>query len=174
MRLILGVSADGYLAREKKDRMDWLGPTDKAVFRILTGVGGQCGVSVKTAAFMPKTLPGRQMQMLSRQGDECMTLLEFSNLHPDGWLLGGPTLAKAALEMDLVTEVHLCRSSRKAFPEPMVAGAIGDFITPWLKAHQRFTGARTWWHFELETPIGDLKVERWKRWKSYEQQGAGE
>ncbi|AKQ75802.1 dihydrofolate reductase [Roseobacter phage RDJL Phi 2] len=174
MRLILGVSADGYLAREKNDRMDWLGPTDKQVFRILTGVGSVCGVSAKSAALMPKTLPGRQMQIISRSGDDCMTLVEFANRHQDGWLLGGPTLAMAALEMDLLAEVHICRSSRYAYPDCMRAGVIGDCVTRYLKANQRFPGAKSWWHLGLETPIGDLKVERWKRWKSYEQQGPRE
>ncbi|ADK73416.1 dihydrofolate reductase [Roseobacter phage RDJL Phi 1] len=171
MRLILGVSADGFLAREKNDRMDWLGPTDKAVFRILTGVGGVCGVGARSAACMPPNLHGRDMVILSRNGRR---LEDFAYSHPDGWLLGGPTLAMAALEQDLLSEVHICRSSRKAFPEPMVAGAIGDCVTRYLKANQRCPGVRTWWHLGLETPIGDLKVERWKKWKSYEQQGSRE
>ena len=171
MRLILAVSKDGYLAREKNDRMDWLGSTDKAVFRILTGVGGKCAVGSETAECMPKTLPGRELTVLSRRG---VSLVEFANANPDGWLLGGPTLAMMALENDLLSEVHICRSDRKAFPDCMVAGAIGDCVTRFLQANQRFPGVTTWWHLGLETPVGDLKVERWKRWKSYELKGSGE
>ena len=103
-----------------------------------------------------------------------MTLVEFANGYPDGWLLGGPTLAMAALEMDLLSEVHICRSSRYAYPDCMRAGVIGDCVTRYLKANQRFPGAKTWWHLGLETPIVDLKGGRWKRWKSYEQQGPRE
>lgn len=167
MRLILGVSSDGYLSRETKDRMDWLGPTDKAVFRILTSVGGVCGVSVKTAALMPSSLPGRRMCLISRSLDEGMSLVEFSNRFPGGWLLGGPTLAKAALELDLVSEVHLCRSNRAAFP---VQGAVRDTVTDFLKLNSRNESCNTWWSLKLTTPIVDMRVECWKRHKAYEQQ----
>ncbi len=44
MRLIMGVSADGYVAMDDEDDMSWLGETDKKVFRIITGVGGVCAV----------------------------------------------------------------------------------------------------------------------------------
>ncbi|UFK26695.1 dihydrofolate reductase [Roseobacter phage RDJL6] len=165
MKLVMAVSADGYLAREKNDKMNWLGATDKAVFRILTGVGGHCATSAKTAECMPKTLQGRDLTVLSTKG---MTLKTFAEWKPDGWLLGGPSLALQALELDLLTEVHICRSNRYAFPDCMAAGSIPDVVTRFLKDHQRFPGVTDWWHLGLETPVGDLKVERWKRWKSHE------
>jgi len=155
---VLAVSADGYLAREKNDRMNWLGQTDKAVFRILTGVGGWCATSAKTAECMPKTLQGRELTVLSRNG---MSLQTFAEWKPEGWLLGGPTLAMAALEMGLLTEVHMCRSDRYAYPDCMVAGAIGDCVTRWLNAHREVGKPKTWWAMNLKTKINDVTVERW-------------
>lgn len=152
MRLILAVSADGYLARQKNDRMDWLGSTDKSIFRILTGVGSWCATSAKTAECMPKTLQGRELTVLSRKG---MSLAEFAEWKPEGWLLGGPTLAMAALETGLLTEVHMCRSDRYAYPDCMVAGAIGDCVTRWLRSS---CGA---WLPTMTTRINDVTMERW-------------
>lgn len=156
----MAVSADGFLARERGDRMDWLGATDKAVFRILTGVGGVCAVGSVTAECMPRRLHGRELVVLSRGG---VTLDEFHATHPDGWLLGGPTLAMAALGREMLNEVHVCRSDRRAFPDPMVAGAIGDCVTRFLRSRPRASGEPYYWEMSMETPVGDLQVERWVR-----------
>lgn len=154
LRLVMAVSRDGYLSRCKGDTMEWLGPTDKAVFRILTGVGGVCGVGSGTAPHMPNELPGRALVVLSRSGT---TLGDFAERHPGAWLLGGPTLAAAALEQDLLDEVHLCRSDRRAFPDCMAAGAWPDLVTRFLNDNL----AR--WTLAMRTPVLDVTVERWTR-----------
>lgn len=103
MKLLMAVSADGYLCSGPDDDMIWTGTTDKLLFRMLTSVGGVCAVGLNTYHLMP-ALDSRQLIPLSRHG---YTLERLQEEHPDAWLLGGPTIAKAALDAGLVTEVHL-------------------------------------------------------------------
>jgi len=110
MRLIMVVSADGYVARDEHDDMSWTGTADKKIFRILTGVGGICAVGSKTYAMMPSVLHGRALVCLSRKG---LTLIDLHRLEkcPDIWLLGGQTVALEALRLGIISEVHLCVSA---------------------------------------------------------------
>ena len=101
----MACSADGFLARGPDDDMTWTGPADKRVFRVLTGVGGMCAVGTRTWELMP-SLEGRQVIPISQNG---YTLARLWDEHPDTWLLGGPTVARAALRLGLVSEFHLCR-----------------------------------------------------------------
>ena len=110
MRIIMAVSSDGFLCRGPDDDMSWTGPTDKLLFRALTGVGGVCAAGAKTWDMMPGTrgrpaMNGRRLARLSRSG---YTLQEFHYRYPHGWLIGGPTVAKAAIAQGMVDEVHLC------------------------------------------------------------------
>jgi hypothetical protein len=148
MRLIMAVSADGYVARGEQDHMQWLGHEDKALFRALTSVGGDCWVSRKSSHMMPINLAGRKLHRVSRQPG-FIDLDTLRRLPSEDWLLGGQTLALLALsltkyplqEAPLVTEVHLCRSNRSAFPAP--GEGIPDVITPLLLAHGQQYAMRT-------------------------------
>lgn len=103
MRLLMAVSADGLLCRGPSDDMKWTGRTDKLLFRILTGVGRVCAAG-STTRDLVRSLPGRTLIGLSRDD---YTLEAFAEEHPDGWLLGGPTVTEAALRAGLVDEVYL-------------------------------------------------------------------
>ncbi len=103
MRLLMAVSSDGFLCRGPTDDMTWTGRTDKLLFRILTGVGRVCAAG-STTRDLVRSLPGRTLLGLSRDG---YTLEDFAKEYPDGWLLGGPTVVVAALEVGLVSEVYL-------------------------------------------------------------------
>lgn len=156
MKLLMAVSKDGFVARSSDDDMSWLGAIDKAVFRILTGVGGVVGCSLKTAKLMPKQLPGRQIVHISRcYRPEILTysLAEFNRYYPGAWLIGGPTLAIAALANGYIKEVHLCRSDRQAFPAP---DGIPDFITDRLRHTVGFD-------LEMKSHVLDVTVECWKK-----------
>lgn len=171
----MAVSRDGYVARSPEDDMSWLGKTDKAIFRILTGVGQECAISAWSCHLIPGNegrLPGRSLHPLSREGfhhaDEengklgaWGTLDEFYNAHPDGWLLGGQALAIDALEARYVDEVHLCRSDRSAFPDPKLA--MADELTGWLRARPFRPGREEWWANDMNTIINDVRVECWRR-----------
>lgn len=108
MKLLMAVSADGYLCTGQTDPMDWTDPVDKKIFRALTGVGGICAVGSNTYKVMPK-LDGRHLIPISRSG---YSLGRFRREHPNGWLLGGPTLARAAFAVSLIREFHLCWNKR--------------------------------------------------------------
>ncbi len=103
MRLLMVVSADGFLCSGPADDMMWTGSMDKRLFRVLTGVGRVCAAGSTTRDIV-RNLPGRTLFGLSRHG---YTLEDFAGDHPDGWLLGGLTVAVAALRAKLLDEVHL-------------------------------------------------------------------
>ena len=131
MRLLMAISADGFVAKSEHDSMTWLGSLDKHIFRILSAVGGVCGIGRKSLACIttPLPWPGRTLIPLSSHGGigGGTTLTEFYEVHPDAWLLGGQTLALQAFELGYISEVHLCRSTIK----------IGSGIPELLTAHLR-------------------------------------
>lgn len=45
LKLIMAVSADGFVSNGPDDHMDWTGPDDKKAFRLLTSVGGVLGAA---------------------------------------------------------------------------------------------------------------------------------
>ncbi len=103
MRLLMAVSADGFLCRGPADDMTWTGSMDKRLFRVLTSVGRVCAAGSTTRDLM-RDLPGRTLLRLSQDD---YTLEDFAEDYPDGWLLGGPTVAEVALRAGLVGEVYL-------------------------------------------------------------------
>lgn len=154
MNIIMAVSKDGYVARGPTDDMSWLGGEDKAVFRILTGVGGMVAVSRKTANLMPKHLEGRTLLALSSREEADGDLEDFSRRHNVRWLAGGQTLALVALRRALVGEVHICRSDRSAFPRhPDMA--IPDLLTPYMQRGPM-------WNRAMRTRLFDVTVECWR------------
>ncbi len=170
MRIIMAVSKDEYMARDLDDDMSWLGATDKAVFRILTSVGGTLGVSLKSAQYMPHSLEGRELLPLSRYGTITQkgaglkawgTLLDFQNDRPDGWLIGGPSLALEALKLGWVSEIHLCHSNRMAFPD-YESSPISDTLTPWLMNSPTTPNPYSGWMVSLVTQILDVNVVMWR------------
>lgn len=110
LKLILAVSDDGFLASGPRDDMRWTGFTDKQIFRLLTYSHPVMLVGRATAAVMPK-LPHRQLVPLSRSPADGMLLADAARIHPNAWLIGGPTVALEALEAGLVDLTYLCRSS---------------------------------------------------------------
>lgn len=151
----MAVSADGYMARKEDDDMSWLGSADKAVFRALSAVGGVCGVGRRTISCMPNFLPGRTLIGISGSGQHpFMNLKDFDVMFPQAWLIGGPTVAWQAVMKGLVTEAHICRSDRKAFPSER-DGPIEDTITPLLVAQR--------WVTAVTTRVMDVRVEVWRR-----------
>lgn len=128
LKLIMAVSSDGYLARGPDDDMRWTGKLDKTLFHLMTSVGGVCGTGSKTWSFMP-TLPGRLLLRLTRSGT---SVREFSERYPGAWLLGGPTVARGALEMDLVAEAHLFRSTHALKPAVKSDALHMDMLSPWI------------------------------------------
>ncbi|ATS92226.1 dihydrofolate reductase [Xanthomonas phage Bosa] len=113
MRLLLASSIDGYLASGADDDMRWTGKTDKAIFRLLTMSNATDVLLAGSTTFdqMPR-LPNRSMVRITREPDaENLGLgksLGQAHLdHPDGWLIGGPTLALAALRLGYVTRAFI-------------------------------------------------------------------
>ena len=153
LKLVLGMSADGVLAKGRNDSMAWLSDDDKKVFRLLTGVGGVCGAGIRTALVMPRNLRGRMVLGLSRHG---LTVQDFAARHPGAWLLGGPTVARVAWDSDLIDEVHLCRSTGVfACSVTSVPSEYLDWVTE--ECLDR------WGLPTLRTSAGTVNVETWRR-----------
>lgn len=179
LRAIMAVSKDGFFSRGPMDDMSWLGQTDKAVFRILTGVGGLCVASLHTCSLMPTTggftgsymLGNRTIATVSRRGRGASikgangttymawgTLQEFTRVHPGAWLLGGPALLTSAMAEDLVDELHLCVSDRMAFAHD-APGAIREHVRDDM-VNNLYPGR---WENRANTRMLDVMVQLWGR-----------
>ncbi len=177
MRLILAVSHDGYLAQGLEDDMSWTTPTDKKVFRLLTQVGGVCGVGYASRRLMPGRLEGRKLVSITQDGrrvlnyhptpsthgpydpvpdwaavEPSMTLGAFAHAHPDGWLLGGPRLALEAMSLRMVDQAFMCRVPMR------LGGGLPDLITPRLQASD---GAE--WSLSQSIVLDEVVVDCWSR-----------
>ncbi|UGL62769.1 putative dihydrofolate reductase [Xanthomonas phage FMYAK-P1] len=113
MRLLLASSIDGYLASGADDDMRWTGKTDKAIFRLLTMSNANDVLLAGSTTFdqMPR-LPNRSMVRITREPDAenlglGKSLGQAQLDHPDAWLIGGPTLALAALRLGYVTRAFI-------------------------------------------------------------------
>lgn len=105
-KLLLAVSADGYVARGPDDDMRWTGVLDKRIFRLLTLSSPILLAGAATAKLLPP-LPDRTVMPLSRGGIHLgMAAVDY----PDAWLIGGPTVALAALKQRLVGVAVICRT----------------------------------------------------------------
>lgn len=179
MRLILASSRDGILACGPRDDMRWTGSDDKRVFRLLTQVGGVLAAGRTTFEQMPY-LKGRRLRCLSRRpgmvrealpplsfrkadelapqdlvyADATMTLGQFQHAHPDGWLIGGPTVAHEALDANLVSQVFMCRAPVDLMAYPFEDRPILDHVTGRLRDGPQ-------WHLSQRIQVGETEVECW-------------
>lgn len=109
MKLILAVSADGFVAKGPVDDMSWTGKLDKAIFKLLTLSGNnQLWAGYTTYCQMP-ILAHRTVHPISRDNEKGYSL--SSNLFKeDDWLIGGQTVAIEAIKSNLIDELCLCHS----------------------------------------------------------------
>jgi dihydrofolate reductase len=124
-KLILAVSADGFLAKGPDDDMSWTGKVDKAIFRLLTTVTVPLPLLVgrKTAKAMPVQLPGRKLIVLSRNPKKGLDLRDAARAWPEAWLIGGAEVALQALELRLVQDAYLCYN-REYLKEGIAAAPV--------------------------------------------------
>lgn len=110
LKLLMAVSSDGFVARSADDDMRWTGPADKFLFKLLTTSSGN-GVLLagRTTAEQMPALPYRQLVALSRNGCGALTLEQASHFYGEAWLIGGPTVALAALQAGLVNRAYISR-----------------------------------------------------------------
>lgn len=148
MRLVMGVSSDGYVSLGPGDRMEWLKGDDKLAFRLLTVAGsGVCGASARTLDLMPAHLEGRRLVRITRSN---FCLEAFVQRHgPDCTLLGGQTLALYALEQNLVRSVHVCRSR-----SVQLGSGQRDELSSVLASS---------WYKDASFEVGSVDVETWRQ-----------
>ncbi len=132
MRLILAVSADGYLCSGPDDDMSWTSNEDKRLFRVLTSVGSVLAAGRVTAELLKRsglTLEGRSLHSISRKS--CV-LSGFARRYPEAWLLGGPTIAMAARSEGLLSEVHLIFNKDVELGEGTSLECLGPLPKPYI------------------------------------------
>lgn len=108
MKLILAVSADGYLCKGSDDDMSWTGPVDKAIFKLLTMDGGCLWAGSKTYNILPH-LPDRKVHNLRQES--YTRILADRKMYVNDWLIGGPTLALEALIDGLINTAYICQNN---------------------------------------------------------------
>lgn len=109
MKLILAVSRDGFVARGPTDDMTWTGPLDKFAFKLLTLSDGQPLYAGRVTFESLPPLKGRTVRRISRDGREGSSSLEQAWTNgEEAWLIGGPSIAEAALHAGYVNRVFLC------------------------------------------------------------------
>ena len=145
MRLIMAISADGFVARDDRDDMSWTGQRDKWAFRLLTSVGGRCVAGSTTANLLP-TLPGRTVQAISSVGMG-LDSAYFKHGFEDAWLLGGQTLAVSAFQRGYIDEAFICYS------EVRIENGIPQKIEPWVHLMNHATTIR----------LSGLRIEVYRR-----------
>lgn len=152
LRIVMAQSADGFVCLHSADDMKWTGSDDKAAFRLLTSVGGVVLAGSRTVRHMPTHLPGRNLFEVSRRKG---LTLEYYASHlnlKDAWLVGGQTVALAAIEQGLVSEVHLCTS-----PVRIDHGERCMLVPAMMKFPR-------WGHKPaMATDVGLCRVECWRK-----------
>lgn len=119
MKVLLAVSADGFVAKHGRDDMSWTGKQDKQLFRLLTNLDDEpLAVGAATLPLMP-ALKGRRIIGLSRTPnsrgrggyhiEDWMTLLELERWFPKAWVIGGQSVALEAVRAGYVDRVVLSR-----------------------------------------------------------------
>jgi len=107
MQLILGLSKNNFIAKSENDDMTWL-KGDKNIFRLLSSAGqGINFISKKSSKFMPESLKGRELMIISRSGNHYWTLEEANKYFKTANLLGGQTLALEAINKNYITDIFL-------------------------------------------------------------------
>lgn len=107
MKLLMAVSADGFVARGPDDDMRWTGALDKAIFRLLT-MGEVVGAGRVTYGMMRDLkLKGRDLRLITSNPGAGFTLDSFARNCPRSWLIGGHTAALGALDLNLIDRVYL-------------------------------------------------------------------
>lgn len=141
MKLILARSQDGFLCRDALDDMHWTGKLDKLIFKLLTISDGQPLAAGSATAKLLPTLVGRQLLVVSQRPKEYMdkhrwpayTLEDLNYFYPDCWLIGGPTVALAALQQGFVKRAFICN-----IPTALKAGIHSQDIQALLPDHAEF------------------------------------
>lgn len=183
LKLVMATSLDGIVALGPDDPMDWTGSDDKRAFRLLTSVGGVLGAGRRTFERLP-VLKGRTVRCIStRKGYvpnaetrevldrpldgnalvsddaayvQTISLGAFSHQHPDGWLIGGQTVALEALAIGLIGEVFMCRA-------PVELRAMADMRTVQQDAISQRLRYNDVWKQTDTCRVGDTVIEVWRR-----------
>lgn len=156
LKLIMAVGRDGYMARSPSDTMTWTGRTDKTIFKLLTSVGGEIGMSRRSAKLLPpEGLPGRKVIQLSRADTP---LGYFASCFPDAWLGAGQELADLAFEQELLGSAYICHIDRDCCGGNGLKSYPHALVDPTRKYLYGGEARRLGWHLDHTLSIGEVTV----------------
>ena len=119
MKLLMAMSSDGFLAKNKDDDMKWTGKTDKQLFWLLTQFSaGPLLIGERSAEHMPSLFGRRVLKLNSKRAP----LQYAAELYSEAILLGGPNLAKVALDLGMIDIACIIVS-----PAELGSGMAADF-----------------------------------------------
>lgn len=152
--LLMAITADGKIARESTELVDWTGKSDKKYFVHVTREAGVMIMGSKTFDTIGKVLPGRKNMVMTRDKtrisqDENLIFTDqgpaeiISDLAAQGFksaaVIGGSMVNTVFMKKKLIDEIHLTMVPRvfgkglSLFREPldirlelMDASGIGD------------------------------------------------
>jgi dihydrofolate reductase len=120
--LLMAVTADGMIARDSMQLVDWTGKADKKYFVHITKQAGVMIMGSKTFDTIGKVLPGRKNIVMTRDknrqsADEDLLFTDqapdriLSGLEAEGFttatLIGGAVTNTLFMKQGLIDEVHL-------------------------------------------------------------------
>ncbi len=178
MKVIMGVSADGYTAKGPHDDMSWTPLLDRQIFRAMTLTGGgklvmgsntykslvRIGDRIGTNKDIHEaTLPNRSkfvatMDSKLRDDINLSGYTDWEAGHADcamlewndAWLIGGQTLVNSCLAQGVVTEVNL------AYNDVKLGGGTRDLVSRFLNIDDR-------WKLVARTKFrADLCMHHWR------------
>ena len=120
--LVMAMTADGMIARNSMELVDWTGKADKQYFVQVTKKAGIMIMGSKTFDTIGRALPGRKSIVLTRNKDRKskQSNLEFTDQAPEtllaglseqgyetATLIGGAEINGLFMENGLVDEIHV-------------------------------------------------------------------
>ncbi len=122
LTIVMAITADGKIARNSMEFVDWTGKADKQYFVSITRKAGVMIMGSKTFDSIGKILPGRKSVVISTDASRTSDHpdLEFTDKSPkqiltdletqefkSATLIGGSIINTLFMEQGLVDEIHL-------------------------------------------------------------------
>jgi len=120
--LLMAVTADGMIARNSMELIDWTGKADKKYFIHITREAGAMIMGSKTFDTIGKVLPGRKNVVMTRDKTRTSQASDLiftsqtpkeilNDLESQGFdsaaLIGGSTVNTVFMKENLINEIHL-------------------------------------------------------------------
>jgi len=129
MIAIYAISNNGYMARGPNDDMSWTSSLDKKIFNLLTTAFGDCVSSKTSYHLLPQKMrddPMRNIYIAERTGKK--SLVELNRRNPKIVLIGGPTILKAAYDLNILHTIIVTKVKIDIMGDPKYKDPLADVL----------------------------------------------